>query len=245
MQQWRHSIYVPGAGMFENSLQAASNDDRPVVIFGNQLSASLAWYCLLHDSTYKVAGFTVDAAYIASPQFEGLPLMPFEALEANYPPGDYRLLIPMGYQQINGVRRARYEQARQRGYTFANYVSSRASVWPDLTIGDNVLIYEHAIIQPFARIGNNCIIRSGAHISHHCEIADHTFVAAEVAMGGECSVSEQAFLGVGAVLRHRLRVAERSFIGAGAVMTQDTLADGVYVGNPARKTHQTALEASA
>lgn len=219
-------------------------DDRPVVIFGNLRSASLAWYCLLHDSPFRIAGFTVDAAYLASPRFEGLPLVPFETLEAHYPPTDYRLLIPMGYQQINGVRRSRFESARQRGYTFVSYVSSRASVWPDLKIGENVLIYEHAIIQPFARIGSNCIIRSGAHISHHCEVADHAFVAAEVAMGGEGHVGEQAFVGVGAVLRDRIRIAERSFIGAGAVVVQDTQADGVYVGNPARKAGKTALEAS-
>jgi len=210
-------------------------DDRPVVIFGNLQSASLAWYCLLHDSNYKMAGFAVDSVYITSTQHEGLPLVPFESLEVYFPPADYRLLIPMGYQQINGVRRSRYEQAKLRGYTFASYVSSRASVWPDLTIGANVLIYEHAIIQPFARIGNNCIIRSGAHISHHCEVADHAFVAAEVAIGGTCYVGQQAFVGVGAVLRDSIRIAERTMIGAGAVVLKNTEADGVYLGNPARK----------
>ncbi|HXD40081.1 MAG TPA: acetyltransferase [Ramlibacter sp.] len=222
----------------------AAQDDRPVVIFGNQLSASLAWYCLSHDSSCKVAGFTVDRAYLASSQFEGLPLVPFEALESHYPPADYRVLIPMGYQRINGVRRSLYEQAKQRGYSFASYVSSRASVWPDLEIGDNVLIYEHAIVQPFARVGNNCIIRSGAHISHHCAVADHAFVAAEAAMGGAGHIGEQAFVGVGAVLIDRIRIAERTFVGAGAVVVQDTLADGVYVGNPAHKTGKTAIEVS-
>lgn len=219
-------------------------DDRPVVIFGNLRSASLAWYCLLHDSPWTVAAFTVDELYLASSQFEGLPLVPFETLEQHYPNSDYRLLIPMGYQHINGVRRARFESAKARGYGFVSYVSSRASVWPDLQIGENVLIYEHAIIQPFVRIGRNCIIRSGAHISHHCEVADHAFVAAEVAMGGEGYVGEQAFVGVGAVLRDRIRIAERSFIGAGAVVVQDTQPDGVYVGNPARRAGKTALQAS-
>lgn len=219
-------------------------DSRPVVIFGNLRSASLAWYCLKHDSPWQVAGFTVDAAYRKTEQFENLPLAPFEQLETVYPPDQYRLLIPMGYQQINGVRRARYEAAKQRGYDFISYVSSRASIWPDLHIGENVLIYEHAIIQPFARIGDNCIIRSGAHISHHCQVANHAFVAAEVAMGGEGYIGEQAFIGVGAVLRDRIQVAERSFIGAGAVLVKDTEADGVYVGNPARKTDKTALQAS-
>lgn len=219
-------------------------DSRPVVIFGNLRSASLAWYCLEHDSPWQVAGFTVDTAYCQTEQFENLPLAPFEQLEAFYPPDEYRLLIPMGYQQINTVRRVRYEVAKQRGYDFVSYVSSRASIWPDLHIGENVLIYEHAIIQPFARIGDNCIIRSGAHISHHCQVANHAFVAAEVAMGGEGYIGEQAFIGVGAVLRDRIHVAERSFIGAGAVLVKDTEADGVYVGNPARKTGKTALQAS-
>lgn len=219
-------------------------DDRPVLVFGNLLSASLAWYCLEHDSPWTVAGFTVDQAYIGGTHYEGLPLLPFETLERTHPPGDYRLLIPMGYHRINGVRRARYEAARARGYDCVSYVSSRASVWPDLQIGDNVLVYEHAIIQPFARIGDNCIIRSGAHISHHCQVQDHAFVAAEVAMGGEGLVGEQAFVGVGAVLRDRIRIAPRSFVGAGAVVVQDTEADGVYVGNPARKANKSALQAS-
>lgn len=223
---------------------AASGDDRPVVIFGNEMSASLAWYCLLHDSSYRVAAFTVDQAYLSGDSYEGLPLVPFETLETRYPPSDYRLLIPMGYQRINGVRRARYEAAKQRGYTFVNYISSRASVWPDLQVGENVLIYEHAVIQPFASIGDNCIIRSGAHISHHCRIASHAFVAAQVAMGGEGHIGEQAFVGVGAVLRDRIRVAERTFIGAGAVVLQPTEADGTYVGNPARKLAKSALETS-
>lgn len=219
-------------------------DDRPVLVFGNLLSASLAGYCLAHDSPFKVAAFTVDQAYIKDTQHEGLPLVPFETLERTHPPSDYRLIIPMGYHRINGLRRARFEAARARGYDFVSYVSSRASTWPDLHVGDNVLIYEHAIVQPFARIGDNCIIRSGAHISHHCRVADHAFVAAEVAMGGEGTVGEQAFVGVGAVLRDRIRIAPRSFIGAGAVVVQDTEADGVYVGNPARKAGKTALEAS-
>jgi sugar O-acyltransferase (sialic acid O-acetyltransferase NeuD family) len=221
-----------------------TDDDRPVIIFGNQLSASLAWYCLTHDSAMRVAGFTVDAARKDADQFEGLPLVAFESLESTFPPQDYRLIIPVGFVQVNGVRRARYEQARDRGYTFASYVSSRASVWPDLVIGDNVLIYEHAIIQPFARIGSNCIIRSGAHVSHHCHLGDHVFVSAEVAFASSCRVGDQAILGVGAVVRDGLHIAERSFVGAGAVLLVNTKADALYVGNPARIASLSALAAS-
>lgn len=217
-------------------------DARPVVIFGTMRSASLARYCVEQDSTMRVAAFTVDRAYADGAEHEGLPLVAFEELERRFHPDDFRLLIPMGYQRMNGVRRERYEQASRRGYSFASYVSSRASVWPGLVVGDNVLIYEHAIVQPFCRIGNNCVIRSGANLGHHSEIADHAFIAAEAAMGGAVRVGEQAFVGLGAVLRDQIKIAARSFIGAGAVVIADTDSDGAYVGHPARKLDRPALE---
>jgi sugar O-acyltransferase (sialic acid O-acetyltransferase NeuD family) len=216
--------------------------ETKIVVFGADTFASLAWYCLSHDSPYRVVAFTVDRAFIRGASHEGLPVVAFEDLAAYFPPDEVRLLLPLGYHAINGLRRARYEEAKRRGYRFVSYVSSRASVWPDLRIGENCLIYEHAVIQPFARIGNNVIIRSAAHISHHCQVADHAFVAAGVTFGGNVTVGEQAFVGVGAVLRDGLTVAERTFIGAGAVVIADTEADGVYVGNPAKKTGRTALE---
>jgi sugar O-acyltransferase (sialic acid O-acetyltransferase NeuD family) len=219
-----------------------SSDTRPLVIFGTKRSASLARYCLENDTSLKVAAFTVDAAFMRGREHEGLPLVAFEELESHYRPQDCRLLIPMGYQCVNAVRRERYEAGKARGYSFASYVSSRASVWPDLVIGDNVLIYEHAIVQPFCRIGSNCIIRSGVHLSHHCEVADHVFMAPAAATGGAVVIGEQAFIGVGAVLRDRIRIAPRSFLAAGAVVIADTEADRGYAGNPARRLAKTALQ---
>lgn len=216
---------------------------RPVVIFGTMRSASLARYCLTHDSPLRVAAFTVDAAYRRGVEHEGLPLVAFEDLESHFRPGDCLMLIPIGYQDLNGLRRARYESAKARGYAFASYVSSRASVWPDLEPGENVLVYEHAIVQPFCSIGSNCIVRSGAHLSHHVHVGDHAFIAAEAVIGGATSIGEQAFVGLGAVVRDRIRVAPRTFIGAGSVVVRETEPDRAYVGNPARALAGTAREA--
>jgi sugar O-acyltransferase (sialic acid O-acetyltransferase NeuD family) len=213
-----------------------------VVIFGSGAFSSLAWYCMTQDSPYQVVAFAVDRAYLRAGCHEGLPVVAFEDLETYYPPSQVRLLIPLGYHAINGLRRERYLAAKARGYEFASYISTRASTWPDLIVGENCLIYEHAIIQPFARIGDNVIIRSGAHISHHCTVSDHVFVAAGVTLAGCVSVGERAFLGVGSVLRDGLVIAERSFIGAGAVVLANTEADGVYVGNPAKKMVRSALQ---
>jgi sugar O-acyltransferase (sialic acid O-acetyltransferase NeuD family) len=214
--------------------------DSPVVIFGDQRSAQLARFLLQHDSPHEVVAFCVDGAYRKAESFDGLPLVDFETLAASYPPGRVRLLIPIGYHRINGLRRARYEAAKAQGYSFVTYVSSRASVWPGLEIGENSVVHELAVIQPFASLGDNVIVRSAAHVSHHCRVASHAFIAAQVAMAGDTTVGEQAFVGVGAVLRDQINIAPRSFIGAGAVVTSDTEEGCAYFGNPARRVSRHA-----
>lgn len=218
-----------------------SDERSEVVLFGADTFASLARYCLSEDSPYRVVAFTVDGAFLDSRTHEGLPVVPFEELVQHYPPDRVRLLLPLGYHAINGLRRARYEQAKAWGYRFISYVSSRASLWPNVEIGENCLVYEQAILQPFSRIGDNAIIRSGSHISHHCTIADHAFIAAGATLGGNVTVGKQCFVGLGAVVRDGLTLAERSFVGAGAVMIADTEPDGVYVGNPGKKLERSAL----
>lgn len=216
-----------------------------LIIFGTSTFSNLAWYCISHDTAYQCKGFTVDQAYCNARQHEGLSLIPFESLELHFPPESNSLILPIGFTAINGLRQTRYLEAKTKGYKIANYVSTRASTWPDLTIKDNCLIYEHAIIQPFATIGENTIIRSGAHISHHCKIGNHVFIAAGATLGGNVTVHDQAFIGLGAVIRDGVTIAEKCFIGAGAVVIKDTEANGVYIGNPAKKIDCTALDVTS
>lgn len=215
---------------------------KPVVVFGTSALSSLAWFCLTNDSQWKVNAFTVDKRFLTKSMHEGLPVVPFEDLLNVYPPSATKLLIPLGYTRINGLRMERFQQATELGYELISYISSRASVWPNQSFGKNCLVYEHAIIQPFTTIGDNVIIRSGAHISHHCVIGKHSFISAEATFGGNVTVGERCFIGLGAVIRDGLNIAERSFIGAGAVVISDTEPDGVYIGNPARRIVKSSLE---
>lgn len=205
------------------------------VIFGLGALSSLAWYCLLKDSEHEVLGFAVDRAFRHQDKAHDLPVVDFETLEERFPADHVALLIPTGARGMNTVRRDHYRNAKARGYRFVNYVSSRAATWPDLTIGENVMIYEGAVVQPFAAIGDNCILRSGCHVSHHARIGDHCFIAAHAVVAGSAVVGEACFLGVNATVIDGVKVAPRCLIGAGALVTRDTAADGVYVGSPARR----------
>jgi len=219
--------------------------NKTTIIFGINALSSLAWYCLENDSSYRVAAFTVNGDYLTNEEYEGLPVLAFEELERHYPPDSVSLLIPLGWTRINGLRMDRFIDAKSRGYGLISYVSSRASIWPDLEINENVLIYEHAVVQPFSTIGHNTIVRSSTHISHHNRIGNHVFIAAGATLGGNVTIGERAFIGLGAIVRDGVTIAPRTFVGAGAVVTADTEPDAVYVGNPAKKFAKTAMDVTA
>ncbi|MGB3585554.1 MAG: acetyltransferase, partial [Tunicatimonas sp.] len=163
-----------------------SDSSHKIVIFGDSQLASLAHFYFMHDSPHEVVAFTVDRAYASEPEYEGLPLVPFEEVTQHYPPESYRMFLPISFKQMSYLRREKYEAAKEMGYTLVSYVSSKATTWPDLTIGDNCFIFEDNTIQPFVTIGNNCVLWSGNHIGHHSVIKDHVFITSHVVISGCC-----------------------------------------------------------
>jgi sugar O-acyltransferase (sialic acid O-acetyltransferase NeuD family) len=210
------------------------------VLFGNGKFASLAWYCLTYDSDHEVAAFTVDAEYALQDRLHGLPVVDFASVETMFAPEDHLMLVHVGGIRMNGLRIERCVGAVGKGYQLARYVSSRALTWPDLSVGDNTVIYEGAIIQPFAEIGHNVIVRSGAHISHHVRLADHCFIAPGACLGGGAVIGSRSFVGLNATIRDGVEIGAGCLIAAGAVVTADTEPDGLYVGVPARRADRPA-----
>lgn len=203
-----------------------------VVIFGASSGVRLAFSLMQHDSRYQVAGFTVDRAYLPSECFCGLPVVPFEELEASYPPGEYTLWVAIFGHRVNKTRAEKYQQAKTRGYRFIRYVSPSASVHPDLAMGENCYISDHAVCRPGVVLGNNVMIMSGAHIGLDTTLEDHVYVAARAILLGENSVGAYAFVGANTTVLEGVAVARESFLGAGCVIHENTRAKGVYRAAP-------------
>ena len=111
-----------------------------VVIFGASAGARLIYSFLANDSRYHVAGFTVDRDYLKEQEMCKLPVVPFEEIEAIYPPGEYKMLVAVLAHRINKTRQEKYLQAKAKGYQFITYISPKATIWPGLTIGENCFI---------------------------------------------------------------------------------------------------------
>ena len=203
---------------------------KKLVIFGSGDIAQLAHFYFTSDSSYEVAAFTVDAAYVDASSFCDLPVVPFKEVAAHYPPENYDMFIALSYSKINAVRKEKFLAAKQKGYHIASYISSRASVLTNRKIGENCFILEDNTVQPFVTIGNNVTLWSGNHIGHHSIIRDHTFIASQVVVSGGVEIGEQCFLGVNATLRDHIKVGDRCVIGAGALLLSDAEPEGVYLG---------------
>ena len=207
-----------------------------VVVFGLKDFASLAHFYLENDSEHEVVAFTVDREFLGGAgEFEGKPVVPFEEVEAAYPPAEFRFFAPMSHRGMNRVRESVFLKAKAKGYELISYVSSKATTFPGLVVGENCFILEDNTIQPFARIGDNVVLWSGNHIGHHSTIGDHAFVTSHVVVSGHCTVGDHAFLGVNATIRDGLTIGAGTLVAMGACIIRDTEAWSVYKGNPARK----------
>lgn len=207
-----------------------------MVIFGTGELAQLAHFYFTHDSPYKIVAFTVDGAWVKQDTFLGLPVIAFEELAPRYSPQKCDLFVAIGYTKLNGVRASKYEEAKALGYRLPSYISSRATHYDDLQVGDNSFVMEGNLIQPFVTIGNNVIIWSGSLISHHVQIGDHCFIAARAVVSGEVRIEPYCFVGVNATIREKIVLSRKTIIGAGALVLQSTEENQSYLGKASSKS---------
>jgi sugar O-acyltransferase (sialic acid O-acetyltransferase NeuD family) len=193
---------------------------RPVVVFGLGDFARMVDFYFRHDSPYHVVAHTVTGP-LTTREFLGVPVVPFEELTEHYSPDSVDLFVAVAYSRVNRNRREIFTRARERGYRMVSYVCSKATTWPDLTIGEGTFVFENNVIQPYVEIGENTVLWSGNHIGHDSRIGSHVFLASHVVVSGNCRIGDGTFVGVNATLRDGISVGTECVVGAGAVILGD------------------------
>jgi sugar O-acyltransferase (sialic acid O-acetyltransferase NeuD family) len=219
----------------------AGNKEK-LVIVGEGETAELAYEYFTYDSNFDVVAFSAEKAYIKKDALFGLPIIPFEDIENLYDPKKYKMFIAISFTELNRVRTRLYKQAKNKGYSFASYVSSKAFIWRNVEIGENCFIMENNVLQYHVKIGNNVVLWSGNHVGHRSVIGDNCFVSSHVTISGFCEIGESCFLGVNSCLAGGVKVAKDCIIGAGAVVVKDTCEGKIYVGNPAKALPQKTVK---
>lgn len=218
--------------------------NKKLIIFGNGSTADIAYEYFSKDSDYEVVAFTVDDEYIESDKHLGLPLIKFSLIEKHYPISEYYMFCASTYNQLNRVREYLYYKAKQKGYKIANYISSRAFIWDNVTIGENVMILENNVIQHKCKIGNNVILWSGNHIGHESEIMDHVYISSHCVVSGFCKIGKFSFLGVNCTFNDEIILSDDSLVASGALIAKSILEKGkLLIGSPAKTISKSSYEA--
>jgi len=199
----------------------APSKGKKVLIFGTAEIAELAYFYFDLDSPYQVVAFVVDDEFYKEASFQGLQVIPWSEAVKKYSPSDYSMHVSLSYKGLNSLRENKYNQCKNAGYELVSYISSKATVFPDLQVGSNCFILENQNIQPRVKLEDNVMLWSGNHIGHGSIIKEHAYLSSHVVVSGHVEIGRRCFIGVNATLRDFIKIGDDTFIGMGAIVTRN------------------------
>jgi len=205
---------------------------RQLIILGTSAFSQVAYEYFTHDSEFEVVGFSVDRAYLNANELLGMPVVPFEELQSHFLPHEHWFYSAVTYTGMNRVRTRLYQEAKDKGFKPASYVSTRAFVWKNVALGEHCFVMEQNVLQPFVEVGNNVVLWSGNHIGHHSKINDHCFISSHVVVSGFCEIGASCFLGVNATIANNVALGKDCWIGPGCLISKNTNAGEIYSIDP-------------
>ncbi|MFY9308875.1 MAG: acetyltransferase [Bacteroidia bacterium] len=216
--------------------------DKKLIIIGTGETADIAFEYFTYDSEYEVVGYAASEVLIRDNQYNGLPVYPFEKLLDYFTPKEVKLYIAISYVKLNRVRKKLFLQAKDMGFTCANYISSRAFLWRNVEMGENNFIFENNVIQHKVKLGNNIILWSGNHIGHQTRIEDHVYITSHCVISGFCTIGESSFIGVNSTFNDTIILGKDNIVGSGALIVKNTEDGKLMIGSPAKPALKTSYE---
>lgn len=217
---------------------------KKLFIFGDGNFADMAHFLFSTDSAYKVAGFTVDAAYLKRDWFNGLPVVAYEEFRQTADRAALDVYVAMGVAGVNAVRAAKVAQLVADGFTLASFVSSHARVPPGLVVHPNTMIMDQVNIHPRVCIGADTVIWSNSRIALNARIGDHVWITSAV-VGDGAVIGDHSFIGLNATIAPFVAVGRHNIIGVAAVVLHDTEDHQIFRGPRSRPSKVSTLSRRA
>ncbi|MBA3536049.1 MAG: acetyltransferase [Tatlockia sp.] len=200
-----------------------------IILAGNATTANILSEYLEQDNRYEVVGLTVDDDFIATNGVLGIQSIPLSTISSIYNPQNHRVIMAMGYNDINRSRESMFNRLKAMSYQIESYVHPDAKVFTRHPLGEGCVIMPSAIIEPHVRLGANSMIWANVTLAHHSSVEKHCWVASGATISGQATVKRNSFIGVNATIVNEIIIDEYCIIGAGALITKNTKPSSVHL----------------
>lgn len=204
-----------------------------ILLAGNAITAEILCAYLRQDARYEVAGLTVDDEFVAQSGMGGYRTVGLSEVVNTFAPDTHRVIMAMGYNDLNRSREAMFERLKAKGYGVETYIHPDARVYTDHPVGEGSVVLPGAVIEPHARVGVNTMVWCNVTLAHHSSVGDHCWVASGAVVSGQAKVLRNTFLGVNCTVVNAVAVGEFNVVGAGALISRDTKFHSVHLARSA------------
>ena len=215
-----------------------------LVLAGNAITASILKGYLDADDRFEIAATVVDAGYEARTNVKDVPNLSLETLSESFNPKNVKIMLAIGYGDLNKNREAMADRLEKMGYSILTYIHPDANVYTHEPLGRGTVVLPNAVIEPHAKVGRNVMLWCNTTIGHHSDVGNNCWVASGTVVAGHASVGNNTFLGVNATIANQVSVGKHNIIGAGALITKETKDSTVHLARSAEPLRYSAEDYS-
>ncbi len=131
------------------------------------------------------------------------------------------ILIGIGQIKSPNLRIKIFNNLKKKNFIFPIIISNSSIVSKFSNIEEGTSIFHQVYIGPNVKIGKNCIINNHALIEHDVTIGNNCHVSTGVKINGNVIIGNNTFIGSGTILHNNLIIGEDCVIGAGKVIKKN------------------------
>ena len=206
---------------------------QKIILAGNAITAQILHSYLVSDPRYRLVGVTVDDEFVSKGGVGELPAVPISALPSAFPAGECRVLMAIGYKDLNRIRESVFARLKAMGYAIETYVHPGARVHNHVPLGEGSVVLPGAVIEPWVTVGANAVVWANVTLAHHCSVEEHCWIASGTVVSGQARIGRNTFVGVNATIVNGITVGEYSIVGAAALVSRAARPHSVHLARSA------------
>lgn len=134
----------------------------------------------------------------------------------------------------NKVREQIFNTFVENGFNAVSLIHPSVILAEDVEIGRGTIVMAGVVINPSVKIGIGCIVNTCSSVDHDCVIDNFTHLCPNTHFAGTVSVGKYCTFGIGTQVINNINICDNACFGAGAVVVKDIVAEGTYIGVPAK-----------